>query len=391
MKPVKNVVILGATGSIGSSALQVISRHADRFRLLGISANRKVRELADIAERFKVSHAAISDPSAIQDDPRPVEFPAETVLESGEDAVCRLAALPDADLVLVALVGVSGLNPVLAAIEAGNTVVLANKEVLVMAGEWVMRLARQKGVQILPADSEHNALFQCLYGDLGNLRKADKLILTASGGPFREKSLREMREVTAEQALRHPNWDMGPKVSLDSATMANKGLELIEARWLFDASPAILDVVVHPQSIVHSMVRYRDGSIIAQMSPPSMTFPLQYCFFHPERLPGVDSSLDFSSAFSLDFEPPDLQRFPCLRLAFESLHSGGSAPCVFNAANEVAGAAFLQGKIPFTGIARVIDKTLECASISNFSNFDSVIEADREARGLAIRQLNSIS
>ena len=391
MNPVKNVVILGATGSIGSSALQVLDRYPDRFRLIGISANRKARELADIADRFQVPQAVVTEDAACEEAREKGWFSPETSLASGDEAVCQLAALPDADLVLVALVGVSGLQPVLAAIDAGHTVILANKEVLVMAGEWVMRMARERGVEILPADSEHNALFQCLHGDLSNLQKTEKLILTASGGPFREKSLHQMRSVSVDQALRHPNWDMGPKVTLDSATMANKGLELIEARWLFDAPPDMLEVVVHPQSIVHSMVRYRDGSILAQMSPPSMTFPLQYCLFHPERLPGVDSSLDFGSAFSLEFEPPDLERFPCLRLAFESLHRGGSAPCIFNAANEVAGAAFLQGRIPFTGIARVIDKTLECASIRNLLSLEAVIGADREARDLATSRIEESS
>lgn len=279
----------------------------------------------------------------------------------------------------------------LRAIEVGKTIALANKEVLVMAGEWVMDQAQQAGVQILPTDSEHNAIFQCLHADLDKLADVEKVLLTASGGPFREMDVRAMESVTPDQALAHPNWDMGPKVTLDSATMANKGLELIEARWLFDLPVRQLDVVVHPQSIVHSMVQYRDGSILAQMSPPCMTFPIQYCLLYPLRFPGVEPTLDFSRPLSLDFEAPDLNRFPCLALARESLEQGQSAPCIYNAANEIAGEAFLQGRIRFIDIPRIIDKTLKKASINPLQSLESVHEIDREARSIAHTCVSNLS
>lgn len=383
MNGTKKIVILGATGSIGTSALKVIAAHPDHLELVGISAHRQGQALATIAEKFRVPRAVLSDEEAYRESVKESWFPSFTEVEAGAEALEILAACEEADLILVALVGTSGLRPVLRAIEAGKTIALANKEVLVMAGEWVMQLAHQAGIQMLPADSEHNAIFQCLHADLSRLQDVEKVLLTASGGPFRQMEADAMAQVTPEQALDHPNWDMGPKVTLDSATMANKGLELIEARWLFDLPVHQLDVVVHPQSIVHSMVQFRDGSILAQLSPPCMTFSLQYCLLFPERAPGVEAPLDFQKAFSLDFQAPDLRRFPCLALARDSLAQGNSAPCIFNAANEIAGEAFLQGKIQFMDIPRIIDKTLEKASIIPLQSLDAVFETDREARSLA--------
>jgi len=379
----KNIVILGATGSIGGSTRRIIRKYPEKLNLVGISANSNIRELEAIAHEFEVPHAVIADETARDHIRKNHSSPKSTRLRFGMEALCELASLPDADIVVVALVGISGLEPTLAAIRAKKKVILANKEVLVMAGEWVMEQAELNQVTILPADSEHNAIFQCLNGDFDNLKQVEKIILTASGGPFRRYPLSRLESVTSEEALNHPNWDMGPKVSLDSATMANKGLELIEARWLFNLSPEQLDVVIHPQSIIHSMIQYRDGSVIAQISPPDMTFPIQHCLFHPERLAPVASPLDFTHQLTLELEPPDLDRFPCLALAKESLRAGKSAPCVFNAANEIAGQSFLEGKIPFLKIPWIIDKTLENTSITPFSSLEAVCAADLEARETA--------
>ncbi len=379
----KKIVILGATGSIGTSALRVIEKHADKLELIGVSTNRRYRELAAITQQFNVPAAAISDETAYTSARLDSVFPDCCELHAGPESLTQLATLSDADLVLIATVGTSGLYPCLAAIQAGKTIALANKEVLVMAGAIVMEAVSKHNTLLLPTDSEHNAIFQCLHDPDQSLPQVEKLILTASGGPFRSYTLEDMAHVTLEAALRHPNWDMGPKVTIDSATMANKGLELIEARWLYGIPVDQLEVVVHPPSIVHSMVQFVDGSVLAQLSPPSMTFPIQHCLLYPERAAAVDPALDFSQALSLEFFPPDYTRFPCLALARESLRQDKSASCVFNAANEVAVAAFIDGKLDYLGIPRVIDKTLQRASIVEPSSLDAVLEADREARAIA--------
>ena len=299
----------------------------------------------------------------------------------------ELAALPEADIVLVAIVGAAGLQPTLAAIGAGKDIVLANKEALVLGGKFVMEAASKSESRILPADSEHNAIFQCLEGT--NNTDVQQIILTASGGPFRDMTLKEMAKVTPEQALKHPNWSMGPKITIDSATMANKGLELIEARWLFDMQPENLDVVIHPTSIVHSIVHFTDGCMLAQLSPPSMTFALQHALLYPERLQGVDAPLDLSQELQLSFRPPDLGKFPCLRLAREALASDGIAPAIYNAANEVAAEAFLGKRIGFLEISSIIETTLSTIENHEPTSLEEVFSADAEARRLATEKIDS--
>lgn len=364
LKPLpRNVVILGATGSIGTSALEVIRKHADALNLIGISAHSQAEQLAEIQKEFSVEHAVVSS-----EDP---------------EGLNRLATLPEADIILVALVGTAGLQPTLAAIEAGKMIALANKEVLVMAGKFVMAAAKEKGVAILPVDSEHNALFQCLMATDAPQKEVASLVLTASGGAFRDRPPEELKNVTVAEALKHPNWDMGPKVTIDSATMANKGLEVIEAHWLYGFSADQIEVTIHKESIVHSMVSYRDGSVMAQLCPPSMTFPIQHCLLYPHRLDSVLPTLDFKEMFQLNFKPVDFERYPCLSLAFDALRQGGIGPTVFNAANEVAVAAFVAGDIAFLEIPTIIKKTLEAVTPTDPSTLDDVLEADSRARELA--------
>lgn len=374
----KKVVILGATGSIGESALKVLRKHADRLELVGIAANTNFEKLAPIAREFGARHVALYDEGAWQAARASGLFAAETEFHGGPTGLQELAALPECDLALIAVVGTRGLQPALKAIEAGKTLAVASKEILVLAGKFVMEAARKAGVPILPVDSEHSAIFQCLEG--APACHVDKLILTGSGGAFRELPLDRFAEVTVAQALKHPIWDMGPKVTLDSATMANKGLEMIEARWLFGVEPRQIDVVIHPQSIVHSMVQFVDGSILAQLSPPDMTFAIQHALLHPDRRPGVAKTLDFSQAMQLDFRAPDLRRYPCLALARQAMDACGDAPGVFNAANEIAVEAFVAGKIRFVQIPAIIEKTLDSAAGAEPSSLDEVLESDRRAR-----------
>ncbi len=363
----RNVVLIGATGSIGASALRVIEANPDRLRLVGVANNCRREELLEISRRFSVPHATSFE-------------------RDGMQALLDIATLPEADIVLVAANGTVGLQPTLAAIRAGKDIALASKEVLVLAGKFVMAEAAQRGAKILPVDSEHNAIFQCLEGQNGaHLRR---LILTASGGPFRDWSLERMRTVTPAQALKHPNWDMGPKVTIDSATMANKGLEMIEAHWLFNARPSQLDVVVHQQSVVHSMVEFTDGSVIAQLSPPSMTFAIQHALLYPDRGSPVVNQLDFASGLSLDFHAPDVERFRCLALARKAMEAGGVAGAVFNAANEVAVEAFAGNKLPFLAIPSIIEHTLEHTDNFEPVSLDQVLDVDAQARALATEYLS---
>ena len=359
----RGVVVIGATGSIGKSALRVVAAHPDRLRLVGAANAGKAEELAGIGARFGTRNLV-------------------TTSRDGEAALCDLAALPEADIVLMAAGGPVCLKPTLAAIAAGKTVALASKEVLVMAGDLVMKAAADKGVRLLPVDSEHNAIFQCLDGRSG-MAEVKRLILTASGGPFRDFSPEQLAAVTPAQALCHPNWSMGPKITVDSATMANKGLEMMEARWLFDAEPEKIDVVVHPQSIVHSMVEFADGAVLAQLAPPSMTFAIQHALLYPDRISGVDKPLDFTKMAPLTFQAPDPVRFRALALAKDALKAGGTAPALFNAANEVAVAAFLSGRIPFLAIAETIAHTLEKLPSGRVTGLDALLECDCEARRVA--------
>lgn len=372
----KKIVLLGATGSIGKSTLQVLRKHSDRLELIGVSANSNSVKLKEIVREFKVPHAYLPESAGQVDD-----FPKETTLDRSLNGLTALASLTEADLIVVAIVGASGLEPTLAALEAGTDIVLANKESLVLGGELVMNTAKKNQVQVLPADSEHNAVFQCIQGE--QKRNLESIILTASGGPFREIPIKDLKDVTIEQALNHPNWSMGNKVTIDSATMANKGLELIEARWLFDLPPERLEVVIHPTSVVHALIRFVDGCCLAQLSPPSMTFALQHALLYPDRAEGVQPSLDFSQPLNLNFNPPSLDRFPCLRLAQDALTQGGSAPLVFNAANELAVEAFLLNRIGFLQIPDIIDGTLSTFSHQSKNDLKTLLSLDAEARRIA--------
>ena len=372
----KKIVLLGATGSIGESTLQVIRKHSDRLELIGVSAHSNSQKLADISNEFKVPHAYLPEIAS-----EVTDWPSHCSLDRSTNGLADIAALEEADVVVVAIVGASGLGPTLSALQAGKDVVLANKESLVLGGDLVMRTAKDNGARVIPADSEHNAVFQCIQGE--KHRDLDSIILTASGGPFRELPVEELKNVTIEQALDHPNWSMGNKVTIDSATMANKGLELIEARWLFDLPPSRLEVVIHPTSIVHAMVRFIDGCCLAQLSPPSMTFALQHALLFPDRAEGVHPSLDFSKPLDLNFSPPSLDRFPCLRLAKDCLEQGGSAPLVFNAANEIAVSAFLSNRIGFLQISDIIEQTLSKFAQQTQNDLQALLSLDSEARRIA--------
>jgi len=373
MGPTRNVVLLGATGSIGESTLRVIRKHQDRLKLIGISAHQKGEKLCQIAHEFAVKNVHLGHEKDIRQD-----LHAETNFSTGPHALNELAALESADLVVVAVVGAAGLAPTLAALEAGKDVVLANKESLVVGGELVMETARRTGAKILPADSEHNGVFQCLQGQPE--KSLDSIILTASGGPFRDFSVEQLSTVTPEQALKHPNWSMGPKITVDSATMANKGLELIEAHWLFGLPAERLKVVIHPPSLVHAIVQFKDGCTLAQMSPPSMTFALQNALLFPDRMEGVEQGLDFSNPLDFSFSPPSPDKYPCLKLAQDCLVKGGTAPLVFNAANEVAVAAFLRNQIGFTEISDIIKDTLNTADFPHASSLENLLAFDQEIR-----------
>jgi 1-deoxy-D-xylulose-5-phosphate reductoisomerase len=388
--PKKRIVLLGATGSIGENALRVIRAHPDRLELVGIAARRQHGRLAEIARQTGVRHVGIYDAGALAGARAdPAAFPAGTRLYGGLDGLVELAQLPDADLVLVAVVGTTGLRPALAALAARKHLALASKEILVLAGKFVMAAARAHGVRLLPVDSEHNAVFQCLEGHAGAAVR--RIVLTASGGAFRDLPAAALATVTPAEALRHPNWAMGPKITVDSATLANKGLELMEAQWLFSLRPDQCDAVLHPQSIVHCLVEFVDGSMLAQLAPPSMTFPIQHALLYPERVPGVDAPLDLRDRLALDFRPVDESRYPCLRLARAAMNAGGVAPAIFNAANEVAVAGFLAGRAPFLAIPDVIDKTL--ASVTNFepADLEAVLEADGAARRAAHSTIASLA
>lgn len=376
----RKIILFGATGSIGENTLKVVDAHRDAVVLVGIAANTRWRELAAIARKYAVKNVAIFDAKAAAEARESGEFPAGTRFFVGEEGLVEMALLDEANLVITAIVGTLGLKPTLAAIRAGKDVAVASKEILVLAGQFVMAAARERGVKILPMDSEHNAIFQCIGEEK---RHVDRIILTASGGAFRDYTLAQMENVVPADALKNPNWSMGPKVTIDSSSMANKGLELIEATWLFDLPESRIDIVVHPQSIVHSMVRFVDGSVIAQLAPPSMTFPIQHCIFYPARVAGTLPSLDFSQALSLEFRAPDYEKYKCLRLARECSRVGGIAPAIFNAANEIAVDAFLGGKIAYLEIPEIIERTLGKIPNRVPVDLEDVLAADAEARQTA--------
>ena len=383
----KRVVLLGATGSIGENTLRVIAAQRDRLELVGVAAHAKHARLAEIARQFGVKHVGLYDPTALADARRSGAFPAGTTFHGGADGLRELAVLPEADIILVAVVGTTALEPTLAAIAARKTIALASKEILVLAGKFVMAAAHASGSRLLPVDSEHNAVFQCLEGH----RAADvrRLVLTASGGAFRDWPLEKLAQVTPADALKHPNWAMGPKITVDSATLANKGLELIEAQCLFGLRADQCHAVLHAQSIVHALVEFTDGSMLAQLCPPSMTFPIQHALLYPDRAPvGTDTGLPLDKALALDFRPADENRYPCLRLAREAMAAGGTAPAVFNAANEVAVAAFLNKQVPFLGIPRIIEHTLSTVKRIDPTTLDQVMAVDAEARRVAQTSTN---
>ena len=393
MQPqVRTLTILGATGSIGLSTLDVVARHPGRYRVFALSAHRQVDALAGLCLRHAPRYAVLAEAGAAA--ALRARLAAEgsgTEVLSGDAALAEVAAHADVDTVMAAIVGAAGLTPAIAAARAGKRILLANKESLVMAGDVFLRACRDGGAVVLPIDSEHNAIFQCLPAGqrTGALSVGvRRILLTASGGPFRRASAAEMAQATPEQACAHPNWSMGRKISVDSATMMNKGLELIEASYLFGLPESRLDVLVHPQSIVHSMVEYEDGSMLAQLGNPDMRTPIAHALAHPERIDSGVAPLSLAAIGRLDFEAPDLQRFPCLRLAHEALRAGGAAPCVLNAANEVAVTAFLERSLRFTDIALVAEAALQAVgSRAAGADVEQVLELDREARALARDQL----
>jgi 1-deoxy-D-xylulose-5-phosphate reductoisomerase len=384
---VKRIAILGSTGSIGTSALAVVDAHPERVEVIGLAAGGNIAAFAAQLSRYRPRAIAMASGEALDALRATIDGPLPQCHGTGSDGMIAVATHPDVDLVLCASSGTAALEAVLAAIDAGKAIGLANKEVLVMAGGLVMDAARRAGVAILPVDSEHNAIHQCLHGRApGELRR---LILTASGGPFRGRSAASLEQVTTEDALKHPTWQMGPKITIDSATLMNKGLEVIEAHWLFGASPSQIDVVVHPQSIVHSLVELRDGSIIAQMGTTDMRLPIQYAFSYPERWDAPVAFLDLTQAAALEFYPPAWEDFPCLRLAYRALEAERSLPIVLNAANEVAVASFLEGRLGFGGIPLVISATMDAHQASPTDTLAAVRRVDRWAREHATGLVNA--
>ncbi len=385
------VTVLGATGSIGVSTLDVVKRHPDRFSVVALTANAQVDRLFEQCLEHRPRYAVMAQPEAAERlRQRLKDVAPEVMVFGGVEALEHVAALPETDYVMAAIVGAAGLKPTLAAARAGKRILLANKEALVMSGRLFMEEVRQHGAELLPIDSEHNAIFQCMPRGFGSgLSRAGvrRILLTASGGPFRRTPLEALDAVSPEQAVAHPNWEMGRKISVDSATMMNKGLELIEACWLFDTVPSNVQVVLHPQSIIHSMVEYVDGSVLAQLGNPDMRTPIAHALAWPERMESGVASLDMFTVARLDFEAPDLVRFPCLRLAGEAMEAGGTTPAILNAANEVAVEAFLERRIPFTAIARVIEETLQRVTRQETDTLDTVLRADVEARHVAVRAL----
>ncbi|EGL14656.1 MULTISPECIES: 1-deoxy-D-xylulose-5-phosphate reductoisomerase [Paenibacillus] len=375
----KRIAILGSTGSIGTQTLDVIAHHPDQFTVEALAGGRNVELLAEQIRRFKPKLASVATRELA--DRLSALVPAGTRILFGEEGLLETAAGTDADFVVTAVVGNQGLEPTIAAIEAGKTIGLANKEPLVSAGHLVTEAAKRKGVRLLPIDSEHSAIFQCLNGE--RREEIRKITITASGGSFRDRSRAELEGVTVEQALNHPNWSMGAKITIDSATMVNKGLEVMEAHWLFDLPYDQIGVLLHPESIIHSYVEFKDSSIIAQLGNPDMRVPIQYALSYPNRLLSPAKSLDLAEIATLNFRPMDFDRFPCLRMAYESGRTGGTAPTVFNAANEQAVAKFLQGEIPFLRIETIIEECLQRHSVMSSPQIGDILEADRWARETA--------
>ena len=383
----KGIAILGSTGSIGVSTLDVLARHPDAYRLIALTANTQVERLYQQCIEYKPKYVAMADEESAErlEVMLRQKLPEITVL-AGVEGLEQIAALPAVDYVMAAIVGAAGLKPTLAAARAGKRVLLANKEALVMSGQLFMDEIRSNRAELLPIDSEHNAILQCMPSSFSRgLAESgvEQILLTASGGPFRTLPIADLESVTAQQAVAHPNWSMGKKISVDSASMMNKGLEVIEACWLFNTTPANIQVVLHPQSVIHSMVQYVDGSVLAQMGNPDMRTPIAHALAWPERIDSGVENLDLFAVARLDFEPPDFERFPCLRLAIEAMEAGLSAPAILNAANEVAVEAFLDEHIPFTAIPRVIETVLERSEIGAVDTLEQIVTADSIAREMA--------
>ena len=379
-KPKRQVAILGSTGSIGTQALQVIEEHSDLYEAYALTANNNVDLLIEQARRHQPDVVVIANEAhyaklseALADLPIKVY--------AGENALCEVVEAEPIDIVLASMVGYAGLRPTMNAIRAGKAIALANKETLVVAGELITQLAIEHRVPILPVDSEHSAIFQCLTGEVNN--PIEKILLTASGGPFRTWSMEQLQHATRDQALKHPNWDMGAKITIDSASMMNKGFEVIEAKWLFDVAPSQIEVVVHPQSVVHSMVQFTDGSIKAQLGTPDMRLPIQYAFSYPYRLPLSSQRVDFTTLSTLTFEQPDPVRFRNLGLSFEALERGGNMPCILNAANEVCVAAFLKERVGFLQMSDVIERTMQKVDFITTPTYEDYVATDAEARRIA--------
>ncbi len=380
----KNVVVLGATGSIGTSALDIIARHPDKFNVLAITGHQNIEKLVEIADKFNPRFVVVSDKKQYKQLTQLVNNDC-TVL-AGADELLTVCQLASADLIVAGIVGSAGMQPVLASVKAGKTLLLANKEALVLAGELVMQAAKENDATIIPLDSEHNAIYQCLpesYQCGYTPKYLDKIILTASGGPFWNRAAATFSQITPEQACAHPNWDMGRKISVDSATLMNKGLEIIEAHWLFDLDEEAIDVHVHPQSIVHSMVCYQDGSVLAQMGEPDMRIPIANGLGMPERITSGADMLNLLQSQELQFFPPDYEKFPCLALAKQAIKAGGTSMAVLNAANEISVDAFLNKLIPFSSIAKINAEIMTNATVSEVENVAQLLQLDEEVRTLA--------
>lgn len=380
----QQVTILGATGTIGVQTLDVIARHPERFKVFALTANANIDGLFDLCRLHSPKFAVLLEADAAnQLSGKLKAIDSKTIVLHGVEALSQVSAHEQVDVVMAAIVGAAGLHPAMAAARAGKRILLANKETLVMAGSLFMQAVEEGGATLLPIDSEHNAIFQAMPQQKSKHMSAmgvRRILLTASGGPFRNASIADLQAVTRAQALNHPNWVMGPKITIDSATMMNKGLEVIEAHWLFDAPPSQIDVVVHPQSVIHSMVEYVDGSVLAQLGNPDMRTPIAYGLGYPERLESGVSSLDLLSVGRLDFSPPDQERFPCLRLAYEALEAGGTAPAILNAANEIAVEAFLAERIGFMDIPAIIESVLSASQIEQVVSIEQLVAIDAQAR-----------
>ena len=380
METKKQIAILGSTGSIGTQALQVIEEHSDLYEVYCLTANNRVKELAEQARRFRPAAVAIANEARYDELQAMLSDLPEVKVYAGARAIDEIVEAEPIDMVLTAMVGFAGLSPTIRAIKAKKKICLANKETLVVAGELITRLAIENHAPILPVDSEHSAIFQCIVGEGNN--PIDKILLTASGGPFRLMTSEQIAGVTKADALKHPTWDMGAKITIDSATMMNKGFEVIEAKWLFGVEADNIEVLVHPQSIVHSAVQFCDGSVKAQLGVPDMRLPIQYAFSFPDRLTLTGNRLDLFKQ-PLEFFEPDMKKFRCLALAFEAIRRGGNMPCIVNAANEIVNRAFLEDRCSFPQIAEIIERTMERATFSASPDYDVYIETDREARRIA--------